>query len=71
MNDKDKSALEHILQETAFIVETTSGLTLEDFRDIEDKKRSVAMTLINIGESWPDCCLVIYVTRINTYRLPK
>jgi len=50
MRTKDRSALEHILEEIDFISETTKGMSYDELVSNEDKKRSIAMTLINMGE---------------------
>ena len=50
MVKKDKIALQKILKEIEFLETDTKGVTLETFISNERLKRSVSMTLINIGE---------------------
>jgi len=50
MNKKDTQVLEKILKEIEQIEVFVKGFNFESFMDNEMVKRSVAMTLINIGE---------------------
>jgi uncharacterized protein with HEPN domain len=51
MKHRDSRVLEKILDEIEFLETATNGVTYEQFIDDEEKKRAVAMTLINIGET--------------------
>ena len=51
MKKSDEIVLKKILKEIAYLQSKTNTVALfEDFDNDEDKKRIVAMTLINIGE---------------------
>jgi len=50
MDNKDKIILEKVLKEITFLQADTKDIARENFLNNERLKRSVAMTLINIGE---------------------
>jgi len=50
MDNKDKVLLEKILKEIDFLLEYVAIIDYEFFLQSEEKKRTISMTLINIGE---------------------
>ena len=50
MDNRQKSILEHMLGEIAFIELETTSISFDDFKDSELLKRGIVMSLLNIGE---------------------